>query len=91
MTPQAMRGSATESNSFRPTRGGTIVNVSRDGDYCQVLWDSTGLIGTYNTGHAGAYYLMLWTTRERLLQALLAIPDRTRRTLHDDLLWCAPP
>jgi hypothetical protein len=70
---------------------GTIVNVSRDGDYCQVLWDSTGLIGTYNTGHAGAYSLMLWTTRERLLQAWLAIPDRTRRTLHDDLLWCAPP
>jgi hypothetical protein len=29
---------------------------------CQVRWDTTGLVGLYNTGRHDEYTLLLWST-----------------------------
>ena len=43
------------------------------------------MVGVYNTGHGGAYSLMLWTSRSRVHRAWLAVDEELREELHDDL------
>ena len=57
----------TEAGALHETAAGrgTVIHVLDDGNVCQVRWDATGLVDTYNTGRHGEYSLQTWGTESQ--------------------------
>ena len=66
---------------------GTIVNVFDYGNSCQVRWDATGLVSTYDTGRNNNFTLQTWGSDIQLRKHYDVLPVHVRETLHDDLDW----
>jgi hypothetical protein len=84
-----MRDLVSEAGALHETAAGRgiIINVFDYGDSCQVRWDATGLVSTYDTGRNNNFTLQTWGSDRQLRKHWEALPVQVRETLHDDLDW----